>query len=196
MNASREVLAEADVVVEDGRIAEVGRAAKGSRGIREVLEARGLVLLPGFVHGHLHACQTLFRNRAENLELLDWLRERIWPLEAAHDAESLRASADLTFLELVRGGSTAALDMGTVRHHDQVFESARDSGFRLTSGKSMMDAGHGMPAGLRETTQESLAESDRLRERWHGAENGRLRYAYAPRFVLSCSPELLDQVAQ
>ncbi len=195
LNPARDVLQRADVLVQDGRIARIGRGIRAPKSIRQTLDASGRVLMPGFVHGHLHACQTLFRNRADGLELLDWLRERIWPMEAAHDPSSLRASADLTFSELIRSGATAALDMGTVRHTDAIFESARDCGFRLTGGKAMMDAGQGVPAGLRETTTDSLSESIRLIERWHGAENDRLRYAFAPRFVLSCTEALLREVA-
>ncbi|MBI3180983.1 MAG: 5'-deoxyadenosine deaminase [Myxococcales bacterium] len=196
MNPGREVLPSADVVIEDGRIVKVTPGPLRKKGFRRTLDASGRVVLPGLVHGHLHACQTLFRNRADGLELLDWLRERIWPLEAAHDAESMRASADLTFGELIKSGATAALDMGTVRHYDAVFESARDCGFRLTGGKAMMDAGQGVPARLRETTGDSIAESLRLLDRWHGTEGGRLRYAFAPRFALCCSEELLRAVAR
>nr|WP_281404546.1 5'-deoxyadenosine deaminase [Pyxidicoccus fallax] len=195
MNREREVLVGADVLVQDGRVAKVGRGLK-ARGSRRVVDATGKVVLPGLIHGHLHACQTLFRGRADGLELLDWLRERIWPFEASHDAASLRASADLTFAELIRSGATAALDMGTVHHYDAVFESARDCGFRLVGGKAMMDAGEGVPQGLRESTADSLAESLALLERWHGKHEGRLRYAFAPRFVLSCTPELLREVAR
>src|SRR5687767_5631409 len=173
MDRDRRVLPGADVLVEQGRIAKVGRIRTGKKG-RRVLDAAGCLVMPGLIHGHLHACQTLFRNRADGLELLDWLRERIWPFEAAHDADSMRASADLTWAELIRSGSTAALDMGTVRHTDAIFESARDAGFRLTGGKAMMDAGQGVPAGLRESTSESMGESLRLIDRWHGAEDGRL----------------------
>jgi 5-methylthioadenosine/S-adenosylhomocysteine deaminase len=153
------------------------------------------VVIPGLVHGHLHSCQTLFRNRAEGLELLDWLGERIWPLEAAHDEASMRASAELTFAELIRSGATAALDMGTVGHTDVIFDVAQRAGFRLTGGKSMIDAGQAVPAPLRETTSEALAESLRLSKAWHGAADGRLRYAFAPRFALSCTEELLREVA-
>jgi cytosine/adenosine deaminase-related metal-dependent hydrolase len=195
MNRGREVLANADVYVQDGRIARIGRNLK-VRGARRVLDVTGQVVLPGFIHGHLHACQTLFRNRADGLELLDWLRERIWPFEAAHDAESLRASADLTFAELIQSGATGALDMGTAHHYDAVFESARDCGFRLTGGKAMMDAGDALPAGLRETTEGSLSESLALLERWHDTHEGRLRYAFAPRFVLSCTEKLMREVAR
>jgi 5-methylthioadenosine/S-adenosylhomocysteine deaminase len=194
MNAGREVLAGTDLLVEGGRIVKVGRALRPPRGLRQTLDATGAVVLPGFVHGHLHACQTLFRNRADGMELLEWLRDRIWPFEAAHDEASMRTSAELTFAELIRSGATAALDMGTVHHTATIFEAARDCGFRLTGGKSMMDAGQGVPSRLRETMADSLGESLRLAKEWHGAANGRLRYAFAPRFVLSCSEELLREV--
>ncbi len=195
MNREREVLVDTDVLVQDGHIARVGRRLK-PRGARRVLEAKGAAVIPGLIHGHLHACQTLFRGRADGLELLDWLRERIWPFEAAHDADSMRASADLTFVELLLGGATAALDMGSVHHYDAVFESAARAGIRLTGGKAMMDSGQGVPPRLKERTDDSLAQSLRLLERWHGAEGGRLRYAFAPRFILSCTEPLLRAVAR
>lgn len=195
MNGSRDVLRDAEVVIQGGRIARVGPQKKGRKsGVRRFIDARGRVVLPGLIHSHLHACQTLCRNHADGLELLDWLRERIWPYEAAHDAQSLRASADVTFLECIKSGATAVLDMGTVHHYDAVFEAARDAGIRLTGGKCMMDAGQGVPVGLRETTASSLGESLRLIDTWHGRENGRLRYALAPRFVLSCTEQLLRDV--
>ncbi|QSQ13594.1 5'-deoxyadenosine deaminase [Myxococcus landrumensis] len=195
MNREREVLVDADVLIQDGRIAKVGRGLK-PRGTRRVVDVTGKMVLPGLIHGHLHACQTLFRGRADSRELLDWLRECIWPYEASHDAASMRASADLTFAELIRSGATAALDMGSVHHYDAVFESARDSGFRLVGGKAMMDTGMGVPAGLLESTAESLAHSLALLERWHNTHDGRLRYAFAPRFVLTCTPELLREVVK
>ncbi len=196
MNAAREVLLDADVLLDGDRIASVGPHSKARRArATRVIDGRGLVVLPGLIHSHLHACQTLCRNHADGLELLDWLRERIWPFEASHDAASMRASADLTFLELISSGATACLDMGSVHHYDSVFESARDAGLRLVGGKCMMDAGQGVPAGLRESTEASLQASRALIERWHGAENGRLRYAFAPRFVLSCSEGLMRKVA-
>ncbi len=193
MDAHRTV-APLDVRVSGPLIAEVGPnlVANGDT----VVDATGCAVLPGLVHAHLHLCQVLFRSAAEDRTLLPWLRERIWPLEAAHDPESLRASAELGIAELLLSGATCALDMGTVRDHDVVFEAARELGLRLTSGKAMMDAGDDVPAGLRESSEESLAESDRLRATWSDEAEGRLQYAYAPRFVLSCSDALLGGVAE
>lgn len=193
MDAQRRVVA-ADVRVRSGRITEVGPALEPGEDA-QVVDARGCAVLPGLVHSHVHLCQVLFRNMAEDRPLLPWLAERIWPLEAAHDAQTLRTSAQLGIAELLLSGATAALDMGTVRHHDAVFEAARDAGFRLTSGKAMMDHGEDVPPGLAESTEDSIAESDRLARQWEGAAEGRLGYAYAPRFVPSCSEALLAAVA-
>ena len=189
-----------DVLVRDGRIVWIGargRAPRAREGVaREQLDASDAAVLPGFVQAHVHLCQVLFRGLADDLPLLAWLRERIWPLEASHTPRSLAVSCALGVAELLRGGTTTVLDMGTTRHHDVVFDTLARTGLRATSGKAMMDRGEGAPSGLRERTRESLAESDRLRAHWHGREQGRLRYAYAPRFILSCSSTLLREVAE
>jgi cytosine/adenosine deaminase-related metal-dependent hydrolase len=199
MNARREIV-HGDLLIRDDRIVAVGKSSeKGIDGaIRpdRIFNAGGWVILPGFVQTHVHLCQTLFRNQAEDLELLDWLQKRIWPLEAAHDEHSMRISARLGIAELLAGGTTTILDMGSVHHYDAVFDELEKSGIRAAGGKCMMDAGDNFPSGLRETTEESLRMSRDLMERWHGAANGRLRYAYAPRFALSCSEKLLREVAE
>lgn len=193
MNGRREV-GTGDVLIDGDRIRDVGPVA--STHADEVIDVTGKLVIPGLIQPHVHLCQTLFRGRADGLELLDWLRERIWPFEAAHTWDSLYVSALVGGAELLRSGTTAILDMGTVRHTDAVFQAAKELGLRATIGKAMMDRGQGLPAGLRETTEASLAESLALAERWHGAENGRLRYAFAPRFVLSCTEELMVAVVR
>lgn len=201
----------ADVLVgADGRIAAVGpdlraaataQAAAGAPALRETLDAArtlpcgGAAVLPGFVQTHVHVCQTLLRNRADDLSLLEWLRRRVWPYEAALEAEDLAAAAQLACVELLLGGTTGILDMGTVRHHDAVFEALAASGIRAASGKCMMDRGEGVPGGLLESTEASLRESADLFDRWDGREGGRLRYAFAPRFALSCTAGLMEAVA-
>lgn len=192
MDPARRVLPGADVVVRDGRIVSVGPPPDDFAGER--VDAAGGVLLPGLIQPHVHLCQTLFRGRAEGLSLLEWLTHRIWPLEAAHDERSMDLSARLGIAELIRGGTTACLDMGTAHETDAIFAAARDTGFRLTGGKAHMDEGEALPPRLREETEASLRDAEELCRRWHGQEGGRLRYAFAPRFVLSCSDRLLAEV--
>ncbi|MDR3608924.1 MAG: 5'-deoxyadenosine deaminase [Oligoflexia bacterium] len=162
----------------------------------EKIDATGLTILPGFVQAHVHLCQTLFRNLADDLELLDWLANRIWPMEAAHTEETLRASALLGIHELLSSGTTCILDMGTVRHTESIFEVVRKTGIRASVGKCLMDHPETTPTDLREPTRDALAEARALYERWNGTENDRIRVSYAPRFVISCTEQLLTEVAR
>lgn len=191
MNDAYDVVA-GDLLIVDDRIVALGPKAAGSQKIDEEIDCRDRLVIPGFVQPHVHLCQTLFRGSADGLTLLEWLGQRIWPMEAAHTAESLYTSALLGAVELLRGGTTAVLDMGTVRHTDAIFEAVKKAGLRATIGKAMMDQGQNLPAGLRETTEASLEDSIALAERWHGQENGRLQYSFAPRFLLSCSDALIE----
>lgn len=184
---------EGSIGIVDGRIIGVGEVAE--RRWDRILNARGAYLLPGFIQTHVHLCQTLFRGYADDMPLLDWLRRRVWPLEAAHSPATLRASARLAAAELISSGTTTVLTMETVHDTDVVFEALAESGLRAVIGKCMMDADDEVPARLRERTGDSIAESLALKKRWDGAEDGRIRAAFAPRFAVSCSRELLEAVA-
>jgi 5-methylthioadenosine/S-adenosylhomocysteine deaminase len=186
-----------DVAVKDGAIVHVGGSYTPTGRDYAILDCAGCVVMPGLVQAHVHTVQTLARGRADDLELLDWLRQVIWPYEARLDEEAAGIAGELACAELLLGGTTAILDMATVHHTDAIAAAAERSGIRSTFGKAMMDAPDPqIPAGLRETTRASLDESERLIKRWHGAAGGRLRYAYAPRFVLSCTDELLAEVGR
>jgi 5-methylthioadenosine/S-adenosylhomocysteine deaminase len=187
----RDSIVNGDLLIRDGRIAAIGDIREAAD---EVIDAGGCAVLPGFVQTHIHLCQTLFRGAADDLSLLDWLKKRVWPMEAAHTAGSIRASARLGIAELIKGGTTSALTMETVNHTEEVFKVVDETGFRATVGKCMMDQGDNVPSALHEDTDASIKESLRLMTRWHGQANGRIRYCFAPRFALSCTKELLSQV--
>ncbi|HEY6174327.1 MAG TPA: 5'-deoxyadenosine deaminase [Kofleriaceae bacterium] len=186
-----------DVACRGGELVQIGGDYTPSGRDYTIVDCAGCIVMPGLVQAHVHTCQTLARGRADDLELLDWLRTVVWPYEAALDEAALGAAAELACAELLLGGTTAILDMATVHHTDAVFAAAERAGIRATIGKAMMDAPDPqIPAGLRESTRASLDESAALIARWHGAADGRLRYAYAPRFVLSCTDELLREVGE
>lgn len=182
-----------DLLIVGSRIEDVGRVEP--RPDSEVLDATGCYVLPGLVQAHAHLIQTLFRGAAEDLPLLEWLRRRVWPLEAAHDEASLRASVRLGVHELLMSGTTTVLDMGTSHGGDVVAEELIRSGIRARFGQAMMDSGEGVPAKLLEKTRASLDASAELKKRWDGQGNGRIGYAYAPRFAISCTRDLLEAVA-
>src|SRR5215471_15457368 len=181
------------VSIRDGRIVSVG--PEPSEAHDRVIDARGAYLLPGFIQTHVHLCQTLFRGSADDLPLLEWLRRRVWPMEAAHTPQTLRASTRLAASELLLTGTTTALTMETVHDTDVVFETLEEMGLRAIVGKCMMDSDQLVPRRLQERTRASIDESVALRKRWDGRANGRLHAAFAPRFAVSCSRELLEAVA-
>jgi 5-methylthioadenosine/S-adenosylhomocysteine deaminase len=183
-----------DLLIRDGRIDAIGDQIDET--VNQVIEARGCAVLPGFVQTHIHLCQTLFRGAADDLSLIDWLKRRIWPMEAAHTKESIRASAQLGIAELIKGGTTCALTMETVRHTEDVLRVVEESGFRATVGKCMMDKGDDLPPELHEEAGASIKESIALIEAWHGKADGRIRCCFAPRFAVSCTRELLAEAAK
>src|SRR5688572_30479613 len=178
MNDHFEVF-EGDVSIKNGRIAAIGASLDGPHD--RTLDAAGGYVLPGLVQTHIHLCQTLFRGYADDLPLMEWLRARVWPMEAAHTGPTLRAASRLAALELLTSGTTTVLTMETVHDTDAVFEAVADTGLRATIGKCMMDSSPGAPRRLQESTRASLDESVAILKQWHGAGNGRLRAAFAPR---------------
>jgi 5-methylthioadenosine/S-adenosylhomocysteine deaminase len=194
-------VARGDLLVRDGVIAAVGDgvptalAALPGRRADVSVDASGAFVLPGFVHGHLHLCQTLFRGLAEQSDLLRWLREGIWPLEALLTETSVAAAARLGLLELIAGGVTCVNDMGTVRHTDAIGRVLEASGIRAVFGKALMDRGAGVPPALCEEPGAALESALELVRRWDGAADGRLRVSLAPRFILTCSHGLWRDVA-
>lgn len=188
MNPQRQVL-KADLAISGDRIQAIGTGLGGEED--QYIDAGGMLVIPGLIQTHIHLCQTLFRGMGDDLELLDWLNQRILPLEAAHDQESLYYSSLLGCGELLRGGTTAIIDMGTVHHTDSIFQAAQESGIRYLGGKCMMDNLLEPDSPLHEATDASLQESLDLLQRWDGQADGRLHYAFCPRFVPSCSETLL-----
>ncbi|HUK64864.1 MAG TPA: amidohydrolase family protein, partial [Dongiaceae bacterium] len=195
-------IARGDLLVRDGAIAAVGAAVPAAiaalpgRSADDSIDATGGFVLPGFVHAHLHLCQTLFRGLAEQSDLLHWLRERIWPLEAAHTESSIAASARLGACELIAGGVTCLNDMGTVHLTEVTAAVLEESGLRAVVGKALMDQGERVPPRLLESPRHAIDDALALAKRFGGAAAGRIRVSLAPRFILSCSEGLWRDVAE
>ncbi len=173
----------ADVLVRDGRIEAVGPGLAAPDGV-PVVDVEGCAVLPGFVQAHTHLGQALFRGLAEDRPLLSWLRDRIWPLEAAHDERTAYASARLCLLDAVASGTTTVQDMGLVRHTEALARACEEAGIRTLLGPCLMDGGD---PHLATGTDEALAAAEafvtREGRRW-------VRPLLCPRFALSCSEAL------
>ena len=148
------------------------------------------LVLPGLIQGHLHLGQTFFRGLAEGRRLLPWLRERIWPLEAAHDEESAYWCSLVGAAECLLTGTTTIQDIGIGPGAPGLLQAIVDSGLRAQAGKCLMDEGEGLPAAMAEDPEATLAETEELGDRFDGTGGGRLRYGLNPRFILTGSDRL------
>lgn len=193
LDSAATVFSGTDLLVQDGRIAWIGPVPKPLPGTR-VLDVSGGFVLPGLIQGHLHLGQTFFRGLGEERRLLAWLRERIWPLEAAHDDESAYWCSLLGAAECLLGGTTTIQDIGIGPGARGLLDAIAASGLRAFAGQCLMDSGAELPAAMRSETDVALAATEALGERFDQGPEGRLRYVLNPRFILTCSDPLWEGI--
>ncbi len=155
----------------------------------ERLDLSGHWIIPGFVAAHVHLCQTPLRGTAEGLGLYPWLAQVVWPMEAAHDAQTMEVAAEAGIRQLLAGGVTTVLDMGTTRHTGSILATAARLGIRGYFGPTLMDRGPDAAAPLLRRVEDSLVEIRELAAAWQGHDDGRIRLALCPRFVPSVSDD-------
>ncbi len=177
-----------------GRLTFVGPASERPEDAATALDLRPLLVLPGMVDLHAHLPQLPNAGLGAGLDLLSWLDHYIFPLERGFDATAAEQLAPIVWRAFAAAGTTTALVYGAVYEAslDAAFAAAESHGIRAVIGKVMMDRltydPTIAPGAIFERT---LRESANLIERWHGRDDGRLRYAVTPRFAISCTAELL-----
>jgi 5-methylthioadenosine/S-adenosylhomocysteine deaminase len=166
-----------------------------------IIDLDGMMIIPGMVQSHVHLPQVMFRGLADDLPLLSWLKEKIWPLEASHDAESTYLSAMLGSMELIAGGVTTVCDMESVLYAEESARAIYEIGLRAVFGKVLMDYNDtppelgGMPETFFESTKETIDKAMELYHGWHGKANNRIHFAFMPRGILTTTEELLQELA-
>jgi guanine deaminase len=190
------------VVVHKGRIVEVGtfddlRRTQRPAPLEWIDPGPTVVIFPGLIDTHTHLPQYPVVARGES-ELLPWLREHIFPVERDFTGPRARAQAPLFFHQLARNGTTTAMVYTAIYEDscDAAFEAARDSGLRVIMGKMMMDIASYGQLQPKKVLSVSLLESERLCRKWNRAENGRLEYAFSPRFAVACSEKMMRGAAE
>jgi guanine deaminase len=189
------------IIVEGGRIAEAGdyddlRRMQRPKGVRWI-DHGTVAVFPGLIDCHTHLPQYSAVARGES-DLLPWLRQHIFPVEREFTGPKARAEAPQFFRELARNGTTTVMAYAAI-YEDSCevgFEAARESGLRVILGKMMMDLGSYGQLQPKKVVSVSLLESERLCRKWHRAEDGRLEYAFSPRFAVACSEKLMRGAAE
>jgi guanine deaminase len=182
----------------DGRITEVGPWPAGSGAGWPTVDLRPLVLLPGMVDLHVHLPQVPAAGIGAGLDLLTWLENHIFSLEREFRAPVAERLVPRIFDAMAASGTTTVLAYGAIWADslDAAFRAAETHGIRATLGAVMMDRlSYDPETPPAQRMDRSLRESAESCERWDGAADGRLGYAFTPRFAVSCSADLLRESA-
>ena len=165
MDANDTIVRNGAVVVSDGIIVDIGPAdeIEASYEARQVIDGGGRILMPGLVNGHTHAAMTLLRGVADDLELMDWLNNYIFPAEVEFvDEEFVRIGTELACWEFIRGGTTTFVDM--YYYPDTIAEVVADCGLRALISSTIID----QRSPDAENAEDSLDKGGAWLERWRG----------------------------
>lgn len=176
-----------------GRIASIGPS-----GSPDPVDLRPWALLPGMVDLHAHLPQVPNVGLGGGVGLLPWLERYIFPLERGFDEAAAERLAPAVFRAMAAAGTTTAVVYGAIFEPslDATFRAAEAHGIRAVIGKVMMDRLTYDRLTPEQALEVSLRQSAALCERWHGRDDGRLAYAFTPRFAVACTAEMLRQSAR
>jgi 5-methylthioadenosine/S-adenosylhomocysteine deaminase len=178
------------VLVEDGRIRYAGprhEAPAIPDGVKTI-DATGKIVMPGIVNTHCHGAMTLLRGYADDMRLMDWLQQKIWPVEDKMTAEDIYWGTALAAYEMLSGGITTFLDM--YFHADAVARAIQDTGIRGVIARGIIGVGGPGAAA------ERLDETRETFRKWNGKADGRISFMVGPHAPYTCPPETLLACAE
>src|SRR5437660_1237205 len=190
MDGARTIYDDGAVVVRGDAIVAVGPLAdlEARYESRQTVDARGHLVLPGFINGHTHVPMTLFRGLHDDVTLNDWLYKYIFPAEAKNvNEEFVRWGTRLAAAEQIRAGVTTFADM--YYFEDAIAEETKDAGMRGVLGETFID----FPAPDNKSEAEMLAYTERFLKRWQG--DPLIHAAPAPHSIYTCSKKTLQDAA-
>ncbi|MGE5397824.1 MAG: amidohydrolase [Chitinophagales bacterium] len=186
MSSAEECIDNGYLIIEGKQIAEIGTGDPPLRDFKETIDGTGKVALPGFVNAHTHASMTMLRGYADDLPLMIWLQEKIWPLESKLQEEDYYWGAMLAISEMIKSGTTCFADM--YFNMDQVAKAVNEAGIRACLSRGMIGIGTGEDAKL------AFDQSRELAKDWHGKDDGRINIMLGPHAPYTCPPDYLRQV--
>lgn len=196
MNSNRDVYEQGDILIEGDLITAVGRVDPLTVSAdAEIIDASGKIILPGYVNTHVHLSQQLARGLADDVDLLTWLRERIWPYESSMTEEDSYISSLACCLELIRSGVTTFAEAGGQEVSGMV-KAVNEAGIRGILTRSTMDAGEGLPSKWVESTDKSLEQQVELIEKWQGFAGGRVKIWFCIRTIFNATDDLIVRTKQ
>jgi 5-methylthioadenosine/S-adenosylhomocysteine deaminase len=194
VDPQRRIIRDASVAVKDGRIAAVGKSTEIAAVAASIIDCRGMVATPGFIDAHLHSSFHLSRGLADEANAQAFLFDRMYPYEAALEAEDVQVSAQFAASELLRHGVTCFIDPGNY-HPEASTEGASSTGIRMLVSRSSFDLTKSvlgvLPQRMIETTETALTRAEEILERYSKSGNPRLGATASFRGLNNASDELI-----
>ncbi len=191
MNKSKQLYEKANLLIENNKIIKIGEISHSDiKEDAEVIDCAGKIVMPGLSNTHVHLSQQLGRGLADDVDLLTWLRERIWPYESSMSEEEQYISALACCIEMIKSGVTSFAESGGF-HVDSLGKAVEKIGLRCALARSTMDSGEGLPLIWRESTDYTLNKQIEAYENWNNKGNGRIKYWFAIRTIFNATDELL-----
>ncbi len=193
MDPGRRQFRDGAILIDGDRIAEIGRSGDLlARADHETerIDLRGRWILPGLINTHVHTSQQLGRGLGDDVDLLTWLHDRIWPYESCMTEDDSYVSTLLCGLEQIRSGVTCIAEPGG-QHVSGMARAVSELGIRAALSRSTMDTGEGLPAAWQHSTEHELEAQIVNRERWHGEADGRIRIWFGLRTIFNNTDELI-----
>ena len=190
MDADRRIIEDGAVAVKGDAIVALGPRLEIERKYAgtQVINARGKLMLPGFINGHTHVPMTLLRGLKDDVTLEEWLTKSIFPAEAKNVTEDfVRWGTRLAAAEQIRGGVTTFADM--YYFEDAVAEETKAAGMRGVLGESILD----FPAPDNKSNAAMLDYTEKFLKRWYG--DPLIHAAAAPHSIYTCSQRTLQDAA-
>lgn len=191
MNLNREIFNNGSILIEGNLIKAIGNVEESLiTNETEVYDAKGKFILPGFINTHVHLSQQLGRGVADDVDLLTWLRERVWPYESSFNYEDSLISSTACCAEMIKSGVTTFLEAGG-QYVEAMVEAVKNTGLRAGLSKSVMDEGIGLPNNWVKTADEEINYQKELFDKYHNSCNERVKIWFGLRTIFNNSDELI-----
>ncbi|WP_297434058.1 amidohydrolase [uncultured Cetobacterium sp.] len=191
MNEKREIYNNGSILIENDLIKAIGKVdEKLLLDTVEIIDAKGKIVLPGLINTHVHLSQQLGRGIADDVDLLTWLRERVWPYESNFDYESSLISSTACCVEMIKSGVTTFLEAGG-QYVEAMVEAVKNTGIRAALSKSVMDEGIGLPTNWIKTADEEIQVQKELFDKYNNTADGRVKIWFGLRTIFNNSDDLI-----
>lgn len=191
MNAKRDIYEKGSILIQDDKIQQIGQIDESKLTPNvEIFDATGKIIMPGLINTHVHTSQQLARGIADDVDLLVWLIERIWPYESSLEYEDALVSSLACCVELIKTGVTTFLEAGG-QFVDAMVEAVNKSGLRACLTASVMDCGVGLPEKWRKNYSEYIRFQEDLYKKYNNSCEGRVKIWFGLRTIFNNSDELI-----